>query len=421
INPTAPKTYYVTPINQYGCAGPKDSVIVLLGDTINATVTSEFGIICSGQNNVLTAYPQNPPILPNTTPYTYSWGVLAGGGTANIVSTSVSGDAILVDPTANVIYTVTVHGVCVKRNIAQVSVQVNNCVKPKVFFTKSADTICVNHCITFKDSTQYLSLKPLYYTWVFPGGTIFPYPASTVTPPCTLSFSSLTNNPVKAIKVCYHINSLLNQNPRDGVYGYYPVIEIVRNGIGQVDSLIDSVRVNPGPIANAGNNQTIDQGNSTTICATASTLDGPTTYNWAAADSGYIKSPGSPCTVVTPSTTTQYTLTLTDKYGCMDTASVTIIVDVICKDIFVATAFSPNGDGMNDVLHVKSNCTLTNLSFKIFDRWGEKVFESTEENFGWDGYYKAKLMDSGVFMYTVDGFLSNGKEVKKKGNVTLLR
>ena len=55
------------------------------------------------------------------------------------------------------------------------------------------------------------------------------------------------------------------------------------------------------------------------------------------------------------------------------------------------------------------------MSFKIFDRWGEKVFESTDITFGWDGTFKNKAMNSDVFMYTLDGYLSSGVEVKQKG------
>ncbi len=426
VNPTVPKTYYVTPTNVFGCKGPKDSILVLLGDTQNASIIKEYGIICSGQNVVLTAGPQNNPAVNNS--YHYSWGA-SSGGPANIVSTSVTGDTILVAPTQSTIYTVTVHGICVKHNIAKADIQVNQCTTPIPVLSLSTHTVCVGHCITYKDSTQYTSTKPLTYTFVFAGaeaphGHIYPPPGNSTLNGDTLLFTTTDSVKLPPIKVCYYVNSLLNENDTaHGVYGYFPVTEIIKNGIGQDSSLTDSVRVYNGPIADANGHQvvTINQGNTATLCSTGSYTATTTFYNWAQPDSSSMTCPNCACVVVTPSVTTQYTLTLTDASGCIDSDTITVIVDIICRDIFVANAFSPNGDGLNDVLHVKTNCPMTNISFKIFDRWGEKVFESTDEAVGWDGTYKGKLMNSDVFMYTVDGFLSNGKEAKKKGNVTLLR
>jgi gliding motility-associated-like protein len=441
VNPTSPKWYYVTPVNQFGCKGQKDSTLVLIGDTTTASITQEYHIICSGQNVVLTAGPQNNPSVNNS--YHYTWGVLPGGSTYSATSTSTTGDTVLVAPTQSTIYTVTVHGTCVKHNIAQASIQVNQCTTPIPVLSANTHTVCIGqnvtgaggNCIYYKDSTQYTSTKPLTYTFVFngaqtPNGHIFaPAPDGDPNSISYVSgdtlFYSMTNNvPLPKIKVCYYVNSLLNENdPAHGVYGYYPVTEIVKNGIGQIDSLQDSVKVYPGPIANANGHQivTISQGNSATLCSTGSYTYTTTYYNWSQPDSAAMSCPNCPCAVVTPTTTMQYTLTLTDYNGCISTDTISVIVDVICRDIFVANAFSPNGDGLNDVLHVKSNCELVNMSFKIFDRWGEKVFESTDESVGWDGTYKNKPMSSDVYMYTVDGFLSNGKEAKKKGNVTLLR
>jgi gliding motility-associated-like protein len=92
-----------------------------------------------------------------------------------------------------------------------------------------------------------------------------------------------------------------------------------------------------------------------------------------------------------------------------------------CGEIFVPTAFSPNGGDAteNEQLKVYGNCIL-NLEFAIFDRWGEKVFETTNPAIGWYGTYKGKKLDTAVFVYflkaTVDGI-----EVKKHGNITLVK
>lgn len=92
----------------------------------------------------------------------------------------------------------------------------------------------------------------------------------------------------------------------------------------------------------------------------------------------------------------------------------------LSTNVFVANVFSPNGDGNNDVLHILGK-GITEIEFIIYNRWGEKVFETTDIAAGWDGTYKGSPMNIGVFVYYIKGKLKDGKEITKKGNVTLLR
>jgi gliding motility-associated-like protein len=86
----------------------------------------------------------------------------------------------------------------------------------------------------------------------------------------------------------------------------------------------------------------------------------------------------------------------------------------------VPNAFSPNGDGINDVVKVEGK-GIVKLIFRIFNRWGEKVFETTDKNIGWDGYYKGVLQEMEVYTYSVQAELINGDIIPLKGNITLLR
>src|SRR5207249_4521362 len=96
--------------------------------------------------------------------------------------------------------------------------------------------------------------------------------------------------------------------------------------------------------------------------------------------------------------TSTYIVKVTDASGCFSTDSVTVFVnDVKCGDLFVPNAFSPNGDGQNDILFVRANCTKE-LSFTIYDRWGNKVFETSDVVTGWDGKYKGTAMNTAVFV-----------------------
>ncbi len=102
--------------------------------------------------------------------------------------------------------------------------------------------------------------------------------------------------------------------------------------------------------------------------------------------------------------------------------------DTFCRNIFISfsaligvpNAFSPNGDGINDVVKVEGK-GIVKITFRIFNRWGEKVFETNDKSIGWDGYYKGVLQEMEVYTYSVQAELVNGEVVPLKGNITLLR
>lgn len=89
-------------------------------------------------------------------------------------------------------------------------------------------------------------------------------------------------------------------------------------------------------------------------------------------------------------------------------------------EIFLPDIFSPNKDGSNDVLYLRGN-GVKEMKFQLYDRWGNKVFESVDVNFGWDGTYKGKDSEPGVYAYYIDVTLFNDKKITKKGDITLVR
>jgi gliding motility-associated-like protein len=86
----------------------------------------------------------------------------------------------------------------------------------------------------------------------------------------------------------------------------------------------------------------------------------------------------------------------------------------------IPTAFSPNGDGLNDVLQIQGEGIAT-FSISIYDRWGQRVFNSTDPTDTWDGTFNGKALNSGVFAYRVYVVLLDGTEVSQSGNITLMR
>jgi gliding motility-associated-like protein len=119
-----------------------------------------------------------------------------------------------------------------------------------------------------------------------------------------------------------------------------------------------------------------------------------------------------------PTETKTYYLYVIDEF--LQQSYDTVIVEVVNCDIFIPNIFSPNNDGLNDVLYVRGE-GIAQLSFVIFNRWGEKVFETSDPHHGWDGTFKGKQAETGVYVYMVNVTLENGQTVKRSGNVTLVR
>jgi gliding motility-associated-like protein len=116
------------------------------------------------------------------------------------------------------------------------------------------------------------------------------------------------------------------------------------------------------------------------------------------------------------------TITVTPAYnGCTGTAkSYVITVMPFEKDLFVANVFTPNGDGRNDILYVRSNYIKT-IEMRIFNQYGRQIEVITDPKKGWDGKYKGTPQPVGVYMYTLKATMTNGTNIQLKGNVTLLR
>lgn len=161
--------------------------------------------------------------------------------------------------------------------------------------------------------------------------------------------------------------------------------------------------------------------------------------NGAAGNLAYTWSPmqgltcNSDCGNVTivPSGDISYTVIAVDNHGCADTSTVYIEVgDTLDPNsefavFYVPNAFTPNGDGNNDEFRV-SVSNYTSFRLLVFDRWGEKLFETDNPATGWDGTYRGKPLNPGVYVYYVDVSFSSAETPPdylkyKKGSVTLLR
>jgi len=178
----------------------------------------------------------------------------------------------------------------------------------------------------------------------------------------------------------------------------------------------DTVRVsvNPLPLITVSNDTTINIGESTQLFT-----EGGTTYFWAPNTGLSQTAVSNP--VASPKETTTYIVEVIDSNGCinLDTVIITVIAN---GHIDIPTGFTPNGDGINDIFGVLGNIDLINqLDLKVFNRWGQLVFESKNPSQGWDGTYKNKPQEIGTYVYLANVLYTDGTIDDLKGNVTLIR
>jgi gliding motility-associated-like protein len=143
-------------------------------------------------------------------------------------------------------------------------------------------------------------------------------------------------------------------------------------------------------------------------------------YTWLPSNS--VDQPFSQSTTVTINQNQDFVVVI-KKGACAVPTSVSVkALEFVCGDvyIFIPNAFTPNGDNNNDLVYVRGQ-NILEMDLKIFDRWGELVFETANQNIGWDGTFKNKPLDPDVFVYHLKVICVDGQENLIKGNITLLR
>lgn len=146
-------------------------------------------------------------------------------------------------------------------------------------------------------------------------------------------------------------------------------------------------------------------------------------HHWEFGDGGTANEQSPTYTYLRPDRTASYTVryTVTDSLGCQSTAVKTIKVYVSCY-LAVPTAFTPNNDGNNDYLRVLNAVKADRLEFKVFNRWGQLLFKTSDWKLGWDGTFKRIAQPSGVYVWFL-GYTDrdSGERREIKGTATLIR
>jgi len=184
---------------------------------------------------------------------------------------------------------------------------------------------------------------------------------------------------------------------------------IISNGVCTVNDS-STVMVNPSPNVNVCCDSSITHGENVQLITSGGQI-----FHWS--PSAGLSCDSCPDPIATPTITTTYSLTVISDSGCISARTVTI--EVSCGTVFIPTAFSPD-ETVNAILYVRGPC-IASMDFNVFDRWGNKVFESQNQDKGWDGTCKGLPANMGTYVWFLNATMLDGTSVEKKGNITLVR
>lgn len=229
--------------------------------------------------------------------------------------------------------------------------------------------------------------------------------------------------------ICQHVYSPILQVQGTNLVWYYPnsstglsqqpyvmtdIIGVHRFYVAQKIGHCESpkvpveVTVKPGPVVEIGDYYAFCMGRDSTI-------------GRAYPDVTYLWNTGEHTPYIYPKKTGTYELSVTNECG---TASDTAFVEIFSCDecLFFPNAFSPNGDGRNDVFAPEIKCPVYNYHLRIYNRWGQEIFSTKELSTGWNGMNAGESADMGVYIYLLEYNSANTRDRKfLKGNVTLIR
>jgi gliding motility-associated-like protein len=322
-------------------------------------------LICNGDAAVLTA---------TSSSGNYLWGPLVG-------LSCYTCDTVIASPTENTTYVVTTVNSFNCRKTDTVFVTV---IQPFTMTISEKDTICIG------DSVVLSAGGAPNYTW---------------TPSSTLSCSDCAN-PIATPEYTtqYFVIGYDDYN----CFSYRDSVEIA---VGQYPV----VTIDPIPPLSTG----------TIYPITSNITNGPIrTFQWRPPT--YLDCDDCETPKATIKRDICYSLEAENIYGCA--GSDTICIKAFCENVqtFIPNAFTPDRDGINDIFMVRAKGINTVKSFKIYNRWGQIVFERSNfppnnPAYGWDGKIKGTIATADVFAYTAEVLCENNVSYVYKGNVTLIR
>ncbi len=366
-------TYYVSQSTTIGnCEGPREAIVVNVNNNnLNVTINPKDTTICEMQSITY-----SPIVIPEAT--TYEWRAV---GVPSKTISSINTKVTTVSPldTASYILKSTLGG-CATETI----VKVNVIWKP-VINAGVNKAICLNDSILLAPVITRKSSDFINYYWL----------------------------PVDSLKTANEINTIALPK----LSTWYTITYVTKPiyGCDFTDSSRVKVTVQPKLIAFAGND-------------TIAVKDAPhklrgnggLNYSWYSPNGYNITNSFSQNALITLSNDANVYLTVKDAIGCA--ASDSIFIKVYEGPTFyVPNSFTPNGDGLNDIFRVIPPGIASTTYFRVFNRFGELVFETNQWLKGWDGTFKGKEQKAGTYVWMVSGVDRNNKKIEIKGTVNLIR
>jgi len=358
VTPTQTTTYYVSMNDGIGC-GVLDSITVIVNSRAAVAINNDT-TICSGTAVQLIAS------VPGAISYTWSPQI---GLDNNTIPSPVA------QPTVATMYVVKTddgHG-CIGEDSVKIALHG----APNFMVSPANATVCE------KEPVLLTASGGDEYTWLAADNSLLGKTAAiTVQPAISQTYSVI----------------------------------IKENICNTTDTRNIPVEVNNNP------SSTITKSNDVDCDIPQATLhvSGGITYAWDAVPG--IRDVTSAHPVVAPQQTTTYYVTITDSKGCSSRDSVTVLADYakVVNTYAVPSAFTPNRDGHNDCFGLRSWGQVTQLQFQVFNRWGERVFSTTDPAQCWNGIYKGVLQPAGGYAYTIKAVTPCGT-INRSGMIMLIK
>lgn len=367
---TASGTYTVTldATNASGTTSTSQTIVIADCAPPVPSFTPSSSVLCTGDcitfNNTSTS----------STPATYSW--IFGNSQTSTLQTPPSICYTAVGTYTVILVVTNAFG----STTATSTINVSSCGAPQAIFTVDS-TLCEGDCINLLDASTG---SPTSWSWNIPGTSLL---------------TSTSQNPGL---VCF-------TTP-----GTYVVSLTATNAFGSTTQNITIVVDPQSSVIITNPDTTIVIGTTIQLNAIGS---GNGAYNWIT----YVNSiyPTASTVTIVPLESTLYVVYYTSPGGCLSSDSVNITV-LVPLAVGVPSAFSPNGDGNNDVLYVKGE-SIKSIDFRVYNRLGQLVFESSDKLVGWDGSFNNKPENPGGFVYTLTYELYDSTKGKLKGSVSLVK
>lgn len=408
VSPTVNTNYTVTG-SAAGCTGTTTAFITV---NPNPVIAVNNPTICSGTSVVLSTFGAT----------SYSW------------NTGETTSSISVTPAVTSIYTVTgTYNGCSTSQTATVSVN-------------QMPSISVNSPTICSGQTAVLTATPNVsggtYQWL-PNNqstanisespnTTTEYTVTYTANGCgvaattTIVVKQSPNISVNSTSVCPNQSAILTATPSlaGGTYAWTPSISstfsvtdapssttpysVLYTVNGCTATATGSIIVFPNPVL-------VLTPSATTISPTETitiSASGGVTYVWSTGNTG-------PVITENPSQTTTYCATVTANTGCISNTCIEIIV-VSESTLYIPNVFTPNGDGVNDVYYTPGQ-NLVDYDLKIFNRWGQMLFHSTDPLKGWDGNFGGKIIPDGTYVYLIRATGADNIIYNKSGHITVIQ